>query len=407
MPGSCGHDREGGLGVGLGHDDLDRRRGPGREVLADRPLGDDRVGVVEEGLVDGGAARLEGRGERRGREQDDQRDHPGAARVPPDEVGDPAPDALGADDVLGVHVVELGRERPERLAAEEQQDRRQEGQRREQRPGDAERADRAEARGAAQLGEQQAEQAEDDGRGRRDDRLDGAAPRPLQRHPRVRLVVQLLLEPADEQQGVVGRGTHDEDEQDALRLPRQRDHVVEGQLVDHQRGGAQAEHGAEQHGERQDRAAVDDEQDDEHDEQGDAEQDAVDAGERGREVGDQPAGPADVAVEAGRHQGALDLGAHRLGALDERRGLAAGLGARLGVERHRDQHGLAVLGRDRDDRRARDQVVAERRALTHLGEGETRHRGRERHPPPGGPGASGRRRRRARRPRGRAACRCR
>ena len=143
--------------------------------------------------------------------------------------------------------------------------------------------------GAAQLGEQQAEQAEDDGGGRGDDRLDRAPPRPLQRHPRARLVVQLLLEPADEQQGVVGRGADDEDEQDALRLARQRDDVVEGQLVDDQRGRAEPEHGAEQHGERQDRAAVDDEQDDEHDEQRDAEQDAVDAGERRREVGDEAA----------------------------------------------------------------------------------------------------------------------
>ena len=69
-------------------------------------------------------------------------DHPGAPRVPADEVRDPPPQALGADDVLGVHVVELGGERPEHLAAEEQQDRREEGQRRQQRARDAEGADR-------------------------------------------------------------------------------------------------------------------------------------------------------------------------------------------------------------------------------------------------------------------------
>ena len=66
-----------------------------------------------------------------------------------------------------------------------------------------------------------------------------------------------------------------------------------------------------------------------------------------------PPGPPDVAVEPGRHQGARDLVAHRLGALDERRGVATGLGALLGVERHGDEHGLAVLGRDRDDRASR------------------------------------------------------
>ena len=46
------------------------------------------------------------------------------------------------------------------------------------------------------------------------------------------LVVQLLLEPADEEERVVGRGADDEDEQDALRLAGERDDVVDGQLVD-------------------------------------------------------------------------------------------------------------------------------------------------------------------------------
>jgi hypothetical protein len=136
--------------------------------------------------------------------------------VAPDEVGDPSPQALGPDDVLGVDVVEPGREGPERLAAEEEQDRRQEGQGGEQRTGDAERAHRAEPRGAPQLGEEEAEQAEDDGRGRGDDRLDGAPPGLRERDPRARLVVQRLLEPADEEQRVVRRGTDDEDEEDAL-----------------------------------------------------------------------------------------------------------------------------------------------------------------------------------------------
>ena len=122
--GVLGDDGQRRLRVGLGHDDLHGRGRAGREVLADDPLGDDRVGVVEEGLVDGGPAGLEGRRERRRGEQHDEGDHPGAAGVAADEVGDPAPEALGAHDVLGVHVVELGRERPERLAAEEQQDRR-------------------------------------------------------------------------------------------------------------------------------------------------------------------------------------------------------------------------------------------------------------------------------------------
>ena len=120
--------------------------------------------------------------------------------------------------------------------------------------------------------------------------------------------------------------------------PGQRDDVVEGELVDHERGCAQPEHGAEQHRERQDRAAVDDEQDDEHDEQCDAEQDAVDAGERGREVGDEPAGPTRRSRSSPAGTRVLSISvAHRLGALDEGRGVAAGLGALLGVERHGDE----------------------------------------------------------------------
>ncbi len=232
--------------------------------------------------------------------------------------------------------------------------------------------------GAAQLREQQAEQAEDDGGGRGDDRLDRAAPRALEGHPRARLVVQLLLEPADEKEGVVGRGADDEDEQDALRLARQRDDVVEGELVDDQRSRAEPEHGAEQHGERQDRAAVDDQQDDEDDEQRDAEQDAVDAGERHGEVGDEAARAPHVAVEAGGCEGARDLGAHGLGTLDQRGGVATGLGALLGVERHGDEHRLAVLRRDRDEGRAGDEVVAQGGVLPDLRERQRRHALRER-----------------------------
>ncbi len=129
--------------------------------------------------------------------------------------------------------------------------------------------------------------------------------------------MQGLLEAADEEQRVVGRGPHDEDEQDALRLPRQRDDVVDRELVDDQRRGAQPEHGAQQHGERQDRAAVDDEQDDEHHAEGHGEQDAVDAGERFGEVGDEATRPSDVGRQSGGDQGLIDARPQGIRPLDQ------------------------------------------------------------------------------------------
>ena len=69
-----------------------------------------------------------------------------------------------------------------------------------------------------------------------------------------------------------------------------------------QRGGGEAEHRGEQHGEGQDRAAVDDQQDEEDDAERDAEQDAVDAAEGGDEVGEEAAGPGDVDRQPGRRQ---------------------------------------------------------------------------------------------------------
>ncbi len=364
-------DLERGLGVALGHDDLDRGGGARGEVLADDPLGDDRVGVGEERLVDRRAAGLEGRHEGgRGQEQD-ERDGPGAARVAPDEVGHPSPHTGRPDDVLCVDVVELGGEGPEGLAPEQEQHGGEERQRRQQRAGDAQRPDRPESGGAPKVGEQQAEQGEDDGGRGRHDRLDSSAPGTPQRHPRARLVVELLAEPADEQEGVVGRRTDHEDEQDALRLPGQGDDVVEGELVDDERGRAEPEDGTEEHGDGQDRAAVDDEQDDEHDEQGDAQEDSVDARERCGEVGDQSARAPHVGLETGWGQGGLDLLPQGIRPLDEGGGLAVGLRPGRAVEGNGDQHRLPVLGGNRGGGVARVEEVTERAVRADLRQRQT------------------------------------
>ena len=108
------------------------------------------------------------------------------------------------------------------------------------------------------------------------------------------VVVQLLLVAGDEQQRVVGRGADDEDEQDALALPVQFQYAVLRQRIDDERGQREAEDGGQQDRDRQDRAAVDDQQDDEHDRERDAEQDPVDPAERHDEVREDAARAGDV-----------------------------------------------------------------------------------------------------------------
>ena len=160
----------------------------------------------------------------------------------------------------------------------------------------------SEALGAAELRQPQAEQPEDR-RSRRSPRSARrrARQRGLHRRPRRLVVVQLLLEPRDEEQGVVGRGADDEDRQDALALAAEADRRRSwpaGRSTSAASG--QAEHRRDEHREGQDRAAVDDEQDEEDDAEGDEEQDAVDAAEGDDEVGEEAAGPGDVDGQPGR-----------------------------------------------------------------------------------------------------------
>ena len=129
--------------------------------------------------------------------------------------------------------------------------------------------------------------------------IGGNAPRERALHghgPGV-LAVQLLLEPADQQQGVVGAGTEHEHGEDALALPVDGEDPGLGDQVDD--GLGQHQRHAGRHQDRQeDRAAVDEQQDHQDDADGGEQQLAVDALERGREVGELSTRAGDVARQA-------------------------------------------------------------------------------------------------------------
>ena len=190
------------------------------------------------------------------------------------------------------------------------------------------------------------------------------------RRPLAGVVVQLLAVARDQQQRVVGGRADHQDRQDALALPVEADRAVLGQREDDERGGGQAEHRGEQDGERQDRAAVDDQQDQEDHAERDAEQDAVDAAERGDEVGQGAAGAGDVDVEPGRGERLLGRRAQGGRTLEQHRGVAQDLVGLVGVELDRDEQRLAVLAGDRGGGRLRE-VGPERLAAD--GEPQVRH----------------------------------
>ena len=229
--------------------------------------------------------RGEGEGER-GRDPD-------GPRTTADQRGDPPPDAL----VVPHDVVVARDEGVEPVAAQHHEQRRQEHRHRDDGAHDADRADRAERLVAVEVRQQQAQQAEHDGRAGGEDRRERALPGgPHGDRPAV-LAVQLLLEAADEQQGVVGARSEHEDRQDALALPVDRQDArlgdeVDDRLREHQRHAGRDEHGQEH------RAAVDEQQDHQDDADGGEQQPAVDPLEGCGEVGELPARPGDVAGQA-------------------------------------------------------------------------------------------------------------
>src|SRR5699024_8019689 len=146
--------------------------------------------------------------------------------------------------------------------------------------------------------EQEAQESREDGAARGDDRLERAAQGRARRGPAVGLRAELLAEARDVEESVVGGRADDEDEEDALRLPREEDDALLGEQPHGRERGAQREDARREDEERQDGGAVDDDEDDEDRGERDAEEEAVDAGERVAEVRGEAGGSGDEDLDA-------------------------------------------------------------------------------------------------------------
>jgi len=234
---------------------------------------------------------------------------------------DPPPRALG--DLIGARrgALRVGHEGPEGAATEDRQQRRQQGQHREGRAGDADRCNWAEAGGAVDLGDGQAEQRRDHGGRGGEDRRPGGGERSAHRLVLVDRAVQLLAVAGDKQQGVVGSGAEDQHRHDRARLAVDRHAQLRDPVADRARERLGKYH-RRQRNEEEHRRAVDDDQQEDHQAERGQQQRAVDAFEDfdcvGREAG--PAG--DLHLEAAARVG--DFVAPELDRVDDQISLAFG-----------------------------------------------------------------------------------
>ena len=183
---------------------------------------------------------------------------------------------------------QLGAERPERGAAQQRHQRRQQGQRGEERAEDARGRHGAEGLVGVEIGEQQAEERDDDRGAGGNDGFPRIFPRGQHGGRAVGGVRQGLAEPGHVEQRVVRGGADHQDGQDALALAVELDPAELGHAEDQQDGGAEGEDRGEEDGNRQQQRAVDNQQDHEHRTEGHEQQDAVNAGEGADQVRRQP-----------------------------------------------------------------------------------------------------------------------
>jgi hypothetical protein len=187
-------------------------------------------------------------------------------------------------------------ERPEPGPSQQGQRRRQVGQHHQHRGGHPGRGHRTQALVRAQVAEQQAEQGQDNRRAGGEDRPERAPPRHPYRCEAVLVPPQLLPVARDQQQRVVGGRAEHQDQHDPLALPIQ-DHQVDlNQRIHHRRGRPQRQPGTGQHHQRQQRAAVDHQQDQRHHRSGDHQQHTIDIPERLTQIGGEPGRAGDVHV---------------------------------------------------------------------------------------------------------------
>ena len=255
-------------------------------------------------------------------------------------LDDPPAGALGDRFRAGRRLRRVRDEGPEGAAAEDRQQRRQQGQHRERRAGDPDRGDRAEAGGAVDLGDQQAEQGGDDGQGRGEDRRAGRFQRGPHRLVLVGGVVQLLAVAGDQQQRVVGAGAEHQHRHDRARLAVDRHAQLGDAVADRAREHLREDH-RDQRDEEEDRRAVDDDQQEDHQADRGQQQGPVDPFEDFDRVGGEAGAAGDLRFEAAA--GVLDHVAPGLDRVDDPFALA------FGVDVGGDDRRLAVLRADRAD----------------------------------------------------------
>ena len=206
-------------------------------------------------------------------------------------VADAPPDALAGDGrPLGVER-DRAAARPEALAAEDREQRRQQGEAGEHAGEDADRRDRPEGGRELRVGERERQHRQRDGQPRRQDRRAGTAHGPRHRVVLVLDQVELLAVSRDEQQAVVGGYPEHQDDQDrgAVRGHRRARLGVEVDERGRDRVGEEDDH---ERGQRDQHRAVD------HAEQEQHQQGARDQ-ELGVEVGEDLLGVGREAEVAG------------------------------------------------------------------------------------------------------------
>ncbi|CAB4571791.1 unannotated protein [freshwater metagenome] len=268
--------------------------------------GFDVVSEQERGLRN--AARLQAREAGHGGEQDDQRDNPRGARLAGNEVTYALPQATNALETgngvlrcdFELLLPKLRQEGPERSATENDQQSWQEGDSSQECESDAECGNGAECLVGVEVREEQRQEREHDGRSGGEDRLERTAQRASDCSPLRLHFVQRLLEAGNEEQGVVGGSTNDENRKDSLGLPRDLDDVVQCEVVDAQNRAGERKNCSQQHQERQQDGSVNNQQNHEDREQCHEQKNSVDSAEAVDEVSEQTGRTRHIRGVAGR-----------------------------------------------------------------------------------------------------------
>ena len=275
-------------------------------------------------------------------------------RSPRDLVADPAPQRAGVDQRrLARRAGTRGQntQRPNSTSVNGQHDQRREG-----RDHHAHRAGQPEPARGREHREQQDQQADHDGGGAGQHRLDGTTHRGPHRGVPVVDASQLVAVAGDQQQGVVRAGAEHQHRQDADRrlVPG---HAEEVEDLGGQHGGGPV--GQADHDERDDpqhRAAVGQDQQDRHHERGRAEQPEVGALEDRGQVGLDRRRPGDLGRDAVRDVGVQGLAQVADGLGD--------LGRARALDRDDpDRRGAVLAGHERGGRVARSPPAPEPRPV--------------------------------------------